>query len=61
MWQQWRVEGVLPIAGGWLEQPLEVTSAFEAMEVAYAAGQESDWSKLTPLQRELKLYLEADE
>lgn len=61
MWQNWYWKDILPYPGGWAQQPLDVAVALEAMSLAYATGKEKDWTKHSTLQRELRLWLEADD
>lgn len=55
------MRGALPYPGGWANQPLHVIAAFEAFDVAYATGKQRDWSKYTPLQLEMRAWLEGDD
>lgn len=34
-WCQWRDKGTLPFAGGWLEQPAWIRSAFATLNTVY--------------------------
>jgi hypothetical protein len=65
MWQAWRERGILPRAGGWEDQPLELLARFAALSLTYDTRvymktENSDWSKLTATQREIARWLEGE-
>ena len=65
MWQAWRAHGVLPAAGGWLDQPLDLWATIGAVELCvntktYMDTKGSSWSKLSPTQMALARWLESE-
>lgn len=66
MWKAWRDHGILPAAGGWLDQPLEILVKVQAIDLvvstaAYMQAKGSDWSKLTATQAALVHWIKEGE
>ena len=62
MWQEWK-KGILPRAGGWFDQPLNLIQQIKAIElvfITYAEKKKStcDWTKFTATQIEIIRWLD---
>jgi hypothetical protein len=62
LWQAWK-RGLLPTAGGWLDQPLALLVQIEAIELVhqtyrYMAQEKADMSKLSATQMSILRNLE---
>lgn len=65
MWQAFRLNGTLPQAGGWMEQPLNLLVKIGAIDLIVRTWDHKneegyDWSKFSPDQRYLISWAEQE-
>lgn len=60
MWLAWRDKGVLPLSGGWLDQPLEYLVNFRIIEqvaLTFARKGTVNWAEFSEDERTLIKWL----